>query len=436
MKPRISFPANVVWILFGCLILATIPSPAPGQTESGGNRWLLPNFAQRLELDVSNPTDAEVYALAVVDVNEASQVALRFPGSLAIAVMPNDSKEPHPYAVIPSQADDLDGDGQPEEFVFPVTLKGRETRTVHVYYSTTLRDRMVYPKKVHAQHNFGYNRQAVALESEIVGYRFYGFFTDVQGRAAGFPGLYNNFVGYFGSGHPSIVGRDVVHIGDTLGLGGLFVRRDKQMFRPAMNVPDYTHKPSPPDVPRYRVIADGPVRAVVEARIDRWKAGDGEIRLQALYSIGADMAHLDCRVDLYPLRIAGNRPYEIGVGVRHLPEGQRIENAPGRLLVCGTEDPKAGRLGLAMFFDPKDVDRSETVASQEAGNEAVILARKLKGGEAVTFQYSVAGCWAGGGIDDLAGYLKKVEAKSRMKVRISNMRISKTPNPERVEGEA
>jgi hypothetical protein len=305
-----------------------------------------------------------------------------------------------------------------------------------VYYSTTLRDSVAYPKKVHAHQNFGYNRQAVALESEIVGYRFYGFFTDVQGRVAGFPGLNNNLVGYFGSGNPSIVGRDVVHIGDTLGLAGLFIRRDKQMYKPQMNVPDYAHKPSPPDVPRYRVIADGPVRAVVESWIDRWKAGDDEIRLRAVYSIGADSAHLDCRVELTPLHILGNRIYEVGIGIRHLPEGQTLDFAPGRLMVCGTEDPKAGRLGLAMFFDPKEIGSRETVASKEAGNEAVILARKLKSGEVVTFRYSVAAAWAGGGVDDLPGYLRKAELKSRMKVRITNLRFARTPNPERVEGES
>lgn len=436
MKTRKSFihVAFVVSVFFGLSGLVRLP--VMGQADAGKERWLLPNFAQRLELEVSNPSDSEAYGIAVVSVSEASQTALDFPGSLAIAVMPNESGGPYPYSILPSQADDLDGDGGADEFVFPVTLKAGEVRKVHIYYSTTLRDRMVYPKKVSAQHNFGYNHQAVALESEIIGYRFYGFFTDVQGRVPGNPGLYNNMVGYFGSGNPSIAGRDVVHIGDTLGLAGLFIRRDKQLFKPQMNVPDYAHKPSPADVPRYRVIADGPVRAVVSSWIDSWKVDGDEIRLQAVYSIGADMAHLDCRVDLIPLHLLGKRVYEVGLGIRHLPEGQTVDSAPGRLIICGTEDPKAGRLGLAMFFDPKEIGRRETIASKEAGNEAVILARKLSSGEAVSFRYTVAATWAGGGVDDLDGYLRKVEVKSRMKVRIGNLKFSKTPNPERVDGEA
>ena len=436
MKTRKSFiqVAFVVSVFFG--LSGLVHLPMMGQADAGKGRWLLPNFAQRLELEVSNPSDSEAYGIAVIPVSEASQVALYFPGSLAIAVMPNESGEPYPFSILPSQADDLDGDGGADEFVFPVTLKAREIRKVHIYYSTTLQDRITYPKKVNAHHNFGYNHQVIALESEIIGYRFYGFFADVQGRVPGSPGLNNNLVGYFGSGNPSIAGRDIVHIGDTLGLGGLFIRRDKQVFKPPMNVADYAHKPSPSDVPRYRVIADGPVRAVVEAWIDCWKVDNDEIRLQAIYSIGADMAHLDCRVNLFPLHISGNRLYEVGVGIRHLPEGQLIDHAPGRLLISGTEDPKVGPLALALFCSADDVLRTETVASREAGNEAVILKQKLKNGETVSFRYSLSASWAGGGVQDMIGYLKKVEVNSRVRIRTGNFRVTRTPTPERIDGES
>src|SRR5882672_6374269 len=85
--------------------------------------WLLPNFAQRLELEVSNPSSSPVDTLAVIPVAEAAQIALRFPGTLAIAVMPGLAVK-----ILPAQADDLDGDGSPDEFVFPVRLQARETR--------------------------------------------------------------------------------------------------------------------------------------------------------------------------------------------------------------------------------------------------------------------------------------------------------------------
>ena len=143
------------------------------------DRWTLPNFAQRLELEVSNPSSAPVSTLAIVPVGEAARRALRFPGTLAIAVMPGAE-----MTILPSQADDLDGDGVPDEFVFPVQLAAGETRTIHIYYSTTLHDSIPWPKRVHASHAYGYNRATVALESERIGYRTYGgFFLDIQARA-------------------------------------------------------------------------------------------------------------------------------------------------------------------------------------------------------------------------------------------------------------
>jgi len=103
--------------------------------------------------------------------------------------------------VLPSQADDLDGDGVADEFVFPIELGPRERRTVHVYYSTTLDEPLPWPKRVHASHAFGFNRSTVAFESEIIGYRTYGgFFLDVQARWKDKPGLNNGLTGYLGSG--------------------------------------------------------------------------------------------------------------------------------------------------------------------------------------------------------------------------------------------
>jgi Domain of unknown function (DUF4861) len=229
----------LVYALAGCAALS-----AAQQVE----RWPLPNFAQRLEVEVSNPSSAPVSALAIIPVAEAARTALRFPGTLAIAVMPGTE-----MTILPSQADDLDGDGVPDEFVFPVHLAAGETRPVHIYYSTTLHDSMPWPKRVHAGHAFGYNRATVALESERIGYRTYGgFFLDIQARAQGKLGLYNSLVGYFGSGVASQIGEDVIHLGDTLGLGGLFLRAGEDVYRPPLNMPDYAHKPAPTEAPDYR----------------------------------------------------------------------------------------------------------------------------------------------------------------------------------------
>src|SRR5688572_28086103 len=149
--------------------LDSAPEPAP---------WVLPNFAERLELDVVNDGDAPVDTLAVITIAEVAQKALRFPGTLAIVVAPG---SPHagsreagaPPTFLPSQVDDLDGNGTPDELAFPIALGAKESRRIHVYYSSTLRDELPWPKRVHASHAFGYNRATAALESETIGYRTY-----------------------------------------------------------------------------------------------------------------------------------------------------------------------------------------------------------------------------------------------------------------------
>jgi len=398
--------------------------------------WALSNFAQRLELEISNPAAHTVQTLAVVPVPPAARVAPGFPGALAIAVLVNPAGSRYAVTIVPSQADDLDGDGSPDEFVFPVRLNAGETRTAHVYYSTTLRDSIVYPKKVHAQHSYGYNHNTVALESELIGYRTYGgFFLDIQARAEGQPGLYNNLAGYFGAGRPSMVGRDVIHIGDTLGLGGIFLRSGESLYRPPYNMPDYAHKPRNAIEPKYRVIADGPVRAVVEARLDEWTIGKDAVQLTALYSIAADSEFVNCRFRVAPLRMAPDRVYEVGAGIRHLPE-MKLGHAEGRLMLSGSQTPGIGPIALALFYDSKQAASIEPLETKEDRNAAIVFAGRLAAGRSVDGQYSVAAAWSGSGISDLFAHLDDVEDQVRAGIKISNLKFTPTPAPAHVDGEA
>jgi hypothetical protein len=396
---------------------------------SAQSPWLLANFSDRLELEVVNPTSAAVDTLATVPVAEAARIALRFPGTLAIAVMPGP-----PTVILPTQADDLDGDGLPDEFVFPVRLARRETRTVHIYFSTTLHDNLPWPKRVHASHAFGYNRATVALESEAIGYRTYGgFFLDIQARLAGKPGLHNSLVGYFGSREASPAGIDIIHLGDTLGLGGLFLRAGADTFRPPLNLPDYAHKPAPAEAPAYRVIADGPVRALVEARMDRWTIGPDAVRIRAFYAIAAGTEHVECRFEISPLSLT--RTYEIGAGLRHLPKLQ-LAHAPGRLSLSGEQNAKTGPLAMALYYDPEAAALAPPLVTKDDRNECVVFRTQLAPGRAATGRYALAAAWSGTGIRDLIPHLAALDPQARAAVTIQNLRHARTPTPQRLEGEA
>ncbi|HEY0307555.1 MAG TPA: DUF4861 family protein [Acidobacteriaceae bacterium] len=416
-----------VRLLFGLAILGLAHS-LPAQQASP---WLLPNFSDRLEIQVSNPTDEPVDSVAVIPVALARKTALRFPGSMAIAVIPGPA-----VALIATQADDLDGDGVPDELVVPLKMQAHERLTVQVYYSTTLHEILPWTKRAGASHSFGYNRATVALESEAIGYRTYGgFFLDVQARAKGKPGLNNSLVGFLSSsaGDRSSVGRDILHIGDTLGLGGLFLRSGQDVFRPPLNTPDYVSQPQPAEAPTYRVISDGPIRAVVEADMDRWTIGKDVVSIHATYSIEAGSEYVECHFTILPLSLS--RTYEVGTGIRHLPQ-MKMDPGLGRLAVEGAQSPKIGPLGLALYFDPTTTAGTETLQTKNDANEAVIFSERLEPGKAVTGHYWVAASWSGSGIEDLLHHLKEIQGKTRSSLVVDGLKHERTPAPERLEGEA
>lgn len=404
--------------------------------QESDSAWLLPNLDMRLSVQVSNPGKETAKMLATISVAGARTVAPEFPGRLAFALALDKSGSSIAATFLPSQADDLDGDGTADQFEFPVELAPGERRQVDVYYSNKLGDTVSYPKRVQAKHSYGYNREVAALESELIGYRTYGgFFLDFMGRSAGAPGLNNDLAGYVSVNRDLGVGRDVFHIGKTLGLGGVFLRRDGKVFQPPMNVPTYAHEPSPPVVPHYRVNSQGPLRAIVEATLDDWAPDGDMIRLRALYVIDAGASHVQCHVEAIPVKMAAGREYEIGVGLRELPAGA-VANTPGQVIVTGRQNERDGDIGLGLFYQSEAFSPAMLVQTEEGGNHALVLREKLVAGRALTMDYSVAGAWSGSGIADLGKFLADVGRTAAVRVTAGEFRFTTTPRPDKVEAEA
>ena len=347
-------------------------SAAAAETE-----WLLPNFANRLSVEVRNGGNSQLRALATLPIVKARAVAPDFPGRLALAVLLTVAIRASQPSIIASQADDLDGDGSTDEFEFPVDLAPRSRCRIDIYYSTTLEDSFPWPKRVSAKHSYGYNREVVALESELVGYRMYGgFFLDLHGRKAGTTGLWNDAAAYVPIRRDLGTGRDVLHIGNTLGLGGIFLRRDGKLYQPPANVPTYAHKPSPEMVPHYRVLAQGPLRAIVEATLENWEIDGDVIRLRARIRLMRARRIVRCRVEAIPMKVAKDHEYEMGVGVRDLPAGS-VSSDPGELIVTGQQNARDGQIGLAIYFDPNPYSSASAVRTPDGSNRAVISNSRL-----------------------------------------------------------
>lgn len=419
-------------------LLLLLSAPALlAQSGATANDWLLPNLALRLSVDVANPGQTPVHALATVPVAKARAVAPEFPGRLAIAFLINPDGARTPATAIASQSDDLDGDGTPDQFEFPVSLAPGERRRVDIYYSTTLTDTIVWPKRVQAKHSYGYNRQVAAIESELIGYRTYGgFFLDMMGRSEGSLGLNNDTAAYVPIWSDLGTGRDVLHIGNSLGLGGIFLRRSDKLYQPPMNIPDYAHKPSPEMSPHYRVIAQGPLRAIFEAVLSDWNIDGDVVRLRAQYSIDANEPFVRCRFEAAPVQVAASHEYAVGVGIRDLPV-ESLSPGTGRIVLTGKQNERDGVIGLGLFFDPRHFAAPSQVKTRdESLNRAVIVNDRLIPGSAVRVQYTLCGAWSGSGIQDPGGYLAGLSEAITATVTVDGLRFARTPRPDRVDAEA
>jgi hypothetical protein len=337
---------------------------------------------------------------------------------------------------VPSQADDLDGDGHPDEFVFPIDAPPHTTLAVNIYYSQSLHGIIPWPRRVYASHAFGYNHATAAIESEKIGYRTYGgFFLDVQARAKGHPGLMNELVGFLSASAsaPSPAGRDVLHIGNTLGLGGLFVRSGDNLFQPPLNVPDYAHKPSPSKAPVYRVIASGPVSAIIEARMDYWTLDGDTVRIEETYSIAADDEVVKCHFKIVPLSVA--RSYDVGAGIRYLP-AMHSDDADGRLALEGQQDAATGPVGLALYFDSAEASAAGSLKTSDGENDTILFHSHLEPHHMVEGTFWVAAAWSGTGFSHPLQHLRVVERQTRSSLTVGALAHSVTPAPQRLEGEA
>ena len=407
----------------------------PMQAAAMEAEWLLPNFSSRLSVQVRNNADVQLRGLATLRVAKAQAVAPNFPGRLALAVLVDRGNPAQPETIIASQSDDLDGDGSPDEFEFPVELAARSQCRVDIYYSETLEDRFSWPKRVGAKHSYGYNREVVALESELAGYRMYGgFFLDFHGRKAGANGLWNDAAAYVPVRRDLGTGRDVLHIGNTLGLGGIFLRRDENVYQPPMNVPTYAHKSSPGIVPRYRVVSEGPLRAIVEATLDDWAIGDDVFRLRGRYAVDAGENVVSCLVEVVPLRIASSHEYELGIGVRDLASGS-VAASRGEIDVTGQQNARDGKIGLAIYFDPGMYSPASLVHTADGLNHAAIANQRVSPGQATSISYAAAGAWSGSGMENVAESLGNFRKQIAHVAEIAGLTFARTPHPEKVGAE-
>lgn len=270
-------------------------------------------------------------------------------------------------AELPSQLDDTDQDGRPDELAFVTNLKGRQTKTFTITLSDrertaaytprtfaqlTLRNPKVKEKNrhdiyltdiffspetkdpFHVMHHHG-----VALESELIALRIYFDHRqtpDLYGKIT--PRLEMHDTQFYTTDEQKAAGYgdDILWVGNTFGFGA-FRGWDGQKPTMLSNVRSRGQ----------RIIATGPVRTIVEL-VDRgWQPEGTDIRTTATirYTLWAGHRDLTCDVvfDRDIDHEAATRGLQFSTGLINVKDSKEMADDHGLRGLWGTDWPVAAK---------------------------------------------------------------------------------------------
>ncbi|WP_206081703.1 DUF4861 family protein [Hallella mizrahii] len=290
---------------------------------------------------------------------------------------------------VPSQMDDLDGDGGADHLFFlaDIKAKGPSMATIalwrktmpNTYAKRTFADILLRNSKVKAKNKHdiylsefaslrGTNpfpvihQHGAVLESELTAYRFYCSprqSVDIYGKRKRqlelhdtefYPDSVQLAAGY---------GDDVLAVRDGVGVGALNGWDGKQPV-------GFTDC----DSRRQRIVVNGPLRSIVEITDQNWKpTPEAEPRtLTTRYTMIA--GHRDCKVDV---RVSVPKGFNLTdqiratpyfIGITHIKGQQSWTNGHGLLANWGTDYPVTGKdtlthkketVGLAISIPPANI---------------------------------------------------------------------------------
>jgi hypothetical protein len=294
-----------------------------------------------------------------------------------------------------TQVDDLDADGTPDELVFVADFKAGEERSfmvrqgpkpTHIASPPVRSDAGNWKKSpggpVSVDDDDGpgllrsqstYVFDGIGWESELTGYRLYldeRNAIDIQGKRI--PGLYWNFIGSSGVDYQADAewGMDVLHVGPALGVGGFGFWHGDSVVKPIVL-----------ERRRTRIIARGPVRAVVRVDYHGWKVGEERINATSIYTIYGGEPFTEHR-----LTVEGLKPRTVATGiVKHAASKVSWDGANGVLTSAGDQSRSGEWLRMSVHVRPADVEKT----TADTWNDLLLL--RLP--EDVPLKYVISNRW-------------------------------------------
>jgi len=270
--------------------------------------------AQSFNVKVTNPSPTDRRDVPVViDLHKALGKRASAVLSATVSAPSSRSGDRFGHVEIPSQLDDLNGDLIPDELCFVCDLPAKATLSLHVSCSTTAPQKNYAPRTaafmkvwdrkyrypyINSIEYQGRNEPLATYdaiyghgaqwESEYVGFRVYMDHRqsiDIYGKPT--PQLVLDKTNFYSTREDIAAGRgcDILFAGASVGAGS---------FRGYVNgQPTYVDSV---EARGQRVIASGPVRAIVEVTDKNWKYNGLQLQMRQLYTIYA--GHRDVQVDI------------------------------------------------------------------------------------------------------------------------------------------
>ena len=316
------------------LLRALAPAGDPGKA------WLAP-FRSRFTVELVNrgtrALDDLPFVVSLRDLK--SQVPDFNPANFALV-------EPEPrvdWREVPAQADDLDGDGQPDELVFVHSVPASGRVKLDCYYSTAGKRQAVFDKNADTAQNWDSPEGTdVAWESNLTAYRTYDGVMEAFGKRHEGLILSKLPTDYH---HMQPWGMDVLRIGQASGLGGITIWED--------GVPVPVRNPGGKGEIkiRNRVLASGPVRSLVEVEYDNIRTAKAAYRATVRFSAFAENTF--SRQEII-FETAAGKTVEFSPGVQKLAGDAAVfDSSAGCLASWGFGEPEAGEIGFGLMFDPR-----------------------------------------------------------------------------------
>lgn len=239
-----------------------------------------------IKVGVANPSDVVFPAAdVVIGIPELRKAAPDFtPGSLIVTATDAGSVEEDAKVLqteeLPSEVDDLDGDGKGDELAFQIKLGPRQTRIVAISYGPEdqiWRLRNDYAQKTNAI--FSRKIEGLGWESERIAFRLYfdprnAIDIYAKRRPTLQLGMYAAPDYVYHDESPE--GRDIFKVGNAIGLGAVAAMVDGKLVK-VSNVKDR----------EWKILAHGPVRSIMEIDYNGWDVDSKAVKLRSRITIWA-----------------------------------------------------------------------------------------------------------------------------------------------------